>query len=64
MNFQSAGYQLLPVLPELVLAVGAMLLLMLGGLLASPHPYGTTAATSPWRTGLPSNAPSWCSLAR
>ncbi len=30
MNFQSAGYQLLPVLPELVLAVGAMLLLMLG----------------------------------
>ncbi|MCP4619133.1 MAG: NADH-quinone oxidoreductase subunit NuoN [Bradyrhizobium sp.] len=30
MNFQSAGYQLLPVLPELVLAVGAMVLLMLG----------------------------------
>src|SRR5215475_14687441 len=30
MNFQSAGYQLLPVLPELVLAGGAMLLLMLG----------------------------------
>lgn len=30
MGFQSAGYQLLPVLPELVLAVGAMLLLMLG----------------------------------
>ncbi len=30
MNFQSAGYQLLPVLPELVLAVGAMLLLMIG----------------------------------
>src|SRR5215470_8629552 len=30
MNFESAGYQLLPVLPELVLAVGAMLLLMLG----------------------------------
>src|SRR6186997_764739 len=30
MNFQSAGYQLLPVLPELVLAVGAMALLMLG----------------------------------
>ncbi|MBI5319850.1 NADH-quinone oxidoreductase subunit NuoN [Bradyrhizobium sp.] len=30
MNFQSAGYQLLPVLPELVLAVGAMLLLVLG----------------------------------
>ncbi|HEY0850489.1 MAG TPA: NADH-quinone oxidoreductase subunit NuoN, partial [Bradyrhizobium sp.] len=30
MNFQSAGYQLLPVLPELVLATGAMALLMLG----------------------------------
>src|SRR5436190_15351998 len=30
MNFQSAGYQLLPVLPELVLAAGAMVLLMLG----------------------------------
>ncbi|MBR1120653.1 NADH-quinone oxidoreductase subunit NuoN [Bradyrhizobium lablabi] len=30
MSFQSAGYPLLPVLPELVLAVGAMLLLMLG----------------------------------
>src|SRR5215211_8683096 len=30
MNFQSADYQLLPVLPELVLAVGAMVLLMLG----------------------------------
>src|SRR5262245_54561187 len=30
MNFSSAGYQLLPVLPELVLAVGAMALLMLG----------------------------------
>ena len=30
MTFESAGYQLLPVLPELVLAVGAMALLMLG----------------------------------
>jgi NADH-quinone oxidoreductase subunit N len=30
MGFQGAGYQLLPVLPELVLAVGAMVLLMLG----------------------------------
>src|SRR5256885_7905220 len=30
MNFQGAGYQLLPVLPELVLAAGAMVLLMLG----------------------------------
>jgi NADH-quinone oxidoreductase subunit N len=28
--FETAGYQLLPVLPELVLAVGAMVLLMLG----------------------------------
>ncbi len=30
MSFESAGYQLLPVLPELVLAVGAMALLMIG----------------------------------
>ena len=30
MNFVIAGYQLAPVLPELVLAVGAMALLMLG----------------------------------
>ncbi len=30
MSFESAGYQLLPVLPELVLAVGAMALLMVG----------------------------------
>jgi NADH-quinone oxidoreductase subunit N len=30
MGFESAGYQLLPVLPEMVLAVGAMLLLMIG----------------------------------
>jgi len=30
MSFETAGYQLLPVLPELVLAVGAMLLLMAG----------------------------------
>ena len=32
MSFETAGYQLAPVLPELVLAVGAMALLMLGGL--------------------------------
>ena len=32
MSFESAGYQLLPVLPELVLAVGAMVLLDAGGL--------------------------------
>src|SRR5690242_3197523 len=30
MSFETAGYQLLPVMPELVLAVGAMLLLLLG----------------------------------
>src|ERR1700760_4440908 len=30
MNFVTAGYQLQPVIPELVLAVGAMALLMLG----------------------------------
>src|SRR5580704_3261159 len=30
MGFETAGYQLLPVLPELLLAVGAMALLMLG----------------------------------
>jgi NADH-quinone oxidoreductase subunit N len=30
MSFESAGYQLLPILPELVLAVGAMALLMVG----------------------------------
>jgi NADH-quinone oxidoreductase subunit N len=30
MTFETAGYSLLPVLPELVLAVGAMALLMIG----------------------------------
>ena len=30
MSFESAGYQLLPVLPELVFAVGAMVLLLIG----------------------------------
>lgn len=30
MNFEPAGYSLLPILPEIVLVVGAMLLLMLG----------------------------------
>src|SRR6202048_3967913 len=30
MTFESAGYPLQPVLPELVLAVGAMVLLMVG----------------------------------
>jgi NADH-quinone oxidoreductase subunit N len=36
MSFESAGYQLLPVLPELVLAAGAMVLLMLGAYRATP----------------------------
>src|SRR5712672_3579366 len=36
MSFESAGYQLLPVLPELVLAAGAMVLLMLGAYRGSP----------------------------
>jgi NADH-quinone oxidoreductase subunit N len=30
MSFETAGYQLLPALPELVLAIGAMVLLMIG----------------------------------
>ena len=30
MTFETAGYSLLPVLPEIVLAVGAMALLMVG----------------------------------
>ncbi len=30
MSFETAGYQLLPVMPEMVLALGAMVLLMLG----------------------------------
>ena len=30
MMFEAAGYQLLPVLPEIVLAIGAMVLLLLG----------------------------------
>jgi len=45
MNFSSAGYQLLPVLPELVLAVGAMALLMLGA-------YRGEATTTRLVTGL------------
>jgi NADH-quinone oxidoreductase subunit N len=39
MSFSTAGYQLLPVLPELVLAIGAMLLLMIGAF----RGHGTTA---------------------
>jgi len=30
MSFETSGYQLLPALPELVLAVGAMVLLIVG----------------------------------
>src|SRR5215831_18798353 len=30
MSFETAGYQLLPAVPEMVLAVGAMVLLMIG----------------------------------
>jgi len=40
MSFETAGYQLLPVVPEMVLAVGAMALLMLG---AYRGGQGTTA---------------------
>ena len=43
MSFATAGYQLLPVLPELVLAVGAMVLLMLGAFRGQR----TTTASSP-----------------
>ncbi len=45
MSFSSAGYELLPVLPELVLAVGAMALLMLGA-------YRGEATTTRLVTGL------------
>src|SRR5882724_10062548 len=37
MSFESAGYQLLPVLPELALAAGAMVLLMLGAYRGGPQ---------------------------
>jgi NADH-quinone oxidoreductase subunit N len=39
MSFETAGYQLLPVMPEMVLALGAMALLMLGAFRGA----GTTA---------------------
>jgi NADH-quinone oxidoreductase subunit N len=42
MSFESAGYQLLPVLPELVLAAGSMVLLMVGAY----RGVGTTALIS------------------
>jgi NADH-quinone oxidoreductase subunit N len=48
MSFESAGYQLLPVLPEIVLAVGAMGLLMLGAFRGQ----GTTALVTGIAVGL------------
>ena len=48
MSFESAGYQLLPVLPELVLAAGAMVLLMLGAYRGAQ----TTTSTSSGSTGI------------
>ena len=42
MSFETAGYQLAPVLPELVLAIGAMALLMLGAYRGQ----GTTSAVT------------------
>ena len=48
MSFESAGYQLLPVLPELVLAVGAMALLMIGAFRGQ----GTTALVTGLAVGL------------
>src|ERR1700691_1557458 len=44
MSFESAGYQLLPVLPELVLAAGAMVLLLIG---AYRGPRATRLVTGP-----------------
>src|SRR6202049_3431450 len=49
MSFESAGYQLLPVLPELVLAVGAMALLMVGAYYQGP---GTTSLITGLAVGL------------
>jgi NADH-quinone oxidoreductase subunit N len=48
MSFETAGYQLLPVLPELVLAVGAMVLLMVGAFRGQ----GTTALVTGLAVGL------------
>jgi NADH-quinone oxidoreductase subunit N len=48
MSFETAGYQLLPVLPELVLAVGAMVLLMIGAFRGQ----GTTALVTGLAVGL------------
>src|ERR1700710_1882011 len=49
MSFETAGYQLLPVLPELVLAAGAMVLLMLG---AYRGPQTTTSLITGLAIGL------------
>jgi len=48
MNFETAGYPLLPILPELVLVVGAMLLLMLGAY-RGPKATGTVTVLGPKR---------------
>jgi NADH-quinone oxidoreductase subunit N len=48
MSFETAGYQLQPVLPELVLAVGAMALLMLGAFRGQ----GTTRLVTALAVGL------------
>ena len=55
MSFSSAGYQLLPVLPELVLAVGAMVLLMVGAYRGQAAPPVSSPA---------SRCACWCSSAR
>jgi NADH-quinone oxidoreductase subunit N len=44
MSFETAGYQLLPVLPELVLAAGSMVLLMLGAYRGGPQTTGLVTA--------------------
>src|SRR5246127_1445735 len=48
MSFETAGYQLLPVMPELVLAVGAMVLLMIG----AHRGQGTTSLVTGLAIGL------------
>jgi len=48
MSFETAGYQLMPVMPELLLAVGAMVLLMIGAYRGQ----GTTALVNWLAVGL------------
>jgi NADH-quinone oxidoreductase subunit N len=48
MSFEIAGYQLLPIMPELVLAIGAMVLLMIGAYRGQ----GTTALVNWLAVGL------------